>query len=61
MTIQFSVIQHDNGGFAVDGKTNGKRTHFNSFHPYTGKPADVMTEAEAVDVKAVLEDLFNAE
>lgn len=61
MTIQFSVIQHDNGGFAVEGKTAGKRMHLNSFHPYTGKPSDVMTEAEAAEVKAVLEELFNAE
>lgn len=61
MTIQFSVIKHDNGGFAVEGKTAGKRTHFNSFHPYTGKRGDVMTEVEAAEVKAVLEELFNAE
>ena len=61
MTIQFSVITHDNGGFAVEGKTAGKRTHFNSFHPYTGKPGDVLTETEAIEVKAVLEGLFNAE
>lgn len=61
MTIQFSVIKHDNGGFAVEGKTAGKRTHFNSFHPHTGKPADVMTEEEAANAKAVLEEFFNAE
>lgn len=61
MTIQFSVIPHDNGGFAVEGKFDGKRTHFNSFHPYTGKPGDQMTEAVAVAVKALLEELFNAE
>ena len=61
MTIQFSVIQHDNGGFAVEGKAGSKRTQFNSFHPYTGKPGDVMTEAEAAEVKAILEELFNAE
>ena len=60
MTTQFSVIPH-NGGFAVEGKTAGKRTHFNSFHPYTGKPGDQMTEAEAAEVKALLEELFNAE
>lgn len=61
MTTQFSVVQHSNGGFAVEGKSNGKRTHFNSFHPYTGKPGDVLTEAEAIEVKAALEELFNAE
>ena len=61
MTIQFSVIKHDNGGFAVEGKTAGKRTHFNSFHPCPGKPGDVLTETEAIEVKSVLEGLFNAE
>ena len=61
MTTQFSVISHDNGGYAVEGRTAGKRTHFNSFHPYTGKPSDVMTEAEAAEVQAFLEELFNAE
>ena len=61
MTTQFSVTTHDNGAYAVEGKTAGKRTHFNSFHPYTGKPGDVLTEAEAYDVKAILEELFNAE
>ena len=61
MTTQFSVTTNDNGGFAVEGRTAGKRTHFNSFHPYTSKPGDVMTEAEAAEVKAVMEELFNAE
>ena len=61
MTTQFSVTTHDNGAYAVEGKTAGKRTHFNSFHPYTGKPGDKMTEAEAAEVKAMLEELFNAE
>ena len=61
MTTQFSVIKEANGAYAVEGKTAGKRTHYNGFHPYTGKPGDKMTEAEAVEVKAVLEELFNAE
>ena len=61
MTTQFSVIKEANGAYAVEGKTGSKRTHYNGFHPYTGKPSDIMTEAEAVAVKALLEELFNAE
>ena len=61
MTTQFSVVKEASGSYAVEGKTAGKRTHYNSFHPHHGKPGDQMTEAEAVGVKALLEELFNAE
>ena len=61
MTTQFSVIKEANGSYAVEGKIGSKRTHYNGFHPYTGKPGDQMTEAEAAEVKAMLEELFNVE
>lgn len=57
MAIQFNIIEH-NGGYAVEGKASGKRTHFNDFHPETGRPGDVMGLPEAESARTYLEALY---
>ena len=57
MSIQFNIVQH-NGGWAVEGKTSGRRTHFNTFHPETGRPSDVMDYETALATKEFLEAAY---
>lgn len=57
MPIQFSIIDH-NVGYAVEGKSAGKRTHFNTFHPEIGRPGDVMDYATAQATKEYLEAAY---